>query len=182
MPGPLRDESQESELGDSVAMYKFADKSPTIAPFEGGVWKVHVELPDQYPYKSPSIGFVNRIFHPNIDELYVVHQPPHPSSSPYPPLPRLSGGAQRLTQPETKKSSGSVCLDVINQTWSPMYDMINIFEVFLPQLLRYPNPSDPLNGEAAALLLRDPKNYEAKVKGKRTHKRKMVTTQLNGTH
>ena len=100
------------------------------APFTGGLWKVHVELPDQYPYKSPSIGFVNRIFHPNIDEL-----------------------------------SGSVCLDVINQTWSPMFDMINIFEVFLPQLLRYPNPTDPLNGEAAALLMRDSKTYEAKVKG-----------------
>ena len=46
-----------------------------------------------------------------------------------------------------------------------MYDMINIFEVFLPQLLRYPNPSDPLNGEAAALMMREPKGYEAKVKG-----------------
>lgn len=100
------------------------------APFEGGTWKVHVELPDQYPYKSPSIGFINRIFHPNIDEL-----------------------------------SGSVCLDVINQTWSPMYDMINIFEVFLPQLLRYPNPTDPLNGEAAALLMREPRSYDIKVKG-----------------
>ncbi|KAK1816150.1 ubiquitin-conjugating enzyme E2 H [Friedmanniomyces endolithicus] len=99
------------------------------APFTGGLWKIHVELPDQYPYKSPSIGFVNRIFHPNIDEL-----------------------------------SGSVCLDVINQTWSPMYDMVNIFEVFLPQLLRYPNPTDPLNGEAAALMMRDAKSYEAKVK------------------
>jgi ubiquitin-conjugating enzyme E2 H len=48
-----------------------------------------------------------------------------------------------------------------------MFDMINIFEVFLPQLLRYPNPTDPLNGEAAALLMREPKSYEARVKGKR---------------
>jgi ubiquitin-conjugating enzyme E2 H len=44
--------------------------------------------------------------------------------------------------------------------------MINIFEVFLPQLLRYPNPSDPLNGEAAALLMREPKSYDAKVRGR----------------
>ena len=46
-----------------------------------------------------------------------------------------------------------------------MFDMINIFEVFLPQLLRYPNPTDPLNGEAAALLMREPRSYDAKVKG-----------------
>lgn len=45
-----------------------------------------------------------------------------------------------------------------------MFDLINVFEVFLPQLLRYPNPSDPLNGEAAALMMRDPKGYEGKVK------------------
>ncbi|KAM0147602.1 hypothetical protein ACHAPG_010482 [Botrytis cinerea] len=114
---------------DLVQEFYVRFKGPAETPFEGGLWKIHVELPDQYPYKSPSIGFVNRIFHPNIDEL-----------------------------------SGSVCLDVINQTWSPMFDMINIFEVFLPQLLRYPNPTDPLNGEAAALLMRDSKAYDIKVK------------------
>ena len=44
-------------------------------------------------------------------------------------------------------------------------DLLNVFEVFLPQLLLYPNPTDPLNGEAAALMMRDHEQYEKKVKG-----------------
>ncbi|PWN88192.1 hypothetical protein FA10DRAFT_268405 [Acaromyces ingoldii] len=125
----LMSDHEVTLVNDSMQEFFVRFKGPEETPFQGGVWKIHVELQDSYPYKSPSIGFMNKIFHPNIDEL-----------------------------------SGSVCLDVINQTWSPMFDMINIFEVFLPQLLRYPNPTDPLNGEAAALLMREPKTYEAKVK------------------
>jgi len=103
--------------------------APKDTPYEGGVYRVHVELPEQYPYVSPSIGFANKIFHPNIDER-----------------------------------SGSVCLDVINQTWTPLYSLVNVFEVFIPQLLIYPNPTDPLNSEAASLLMRDKDKYNEKCK------------------
>ena len=69
-----------------------------------------------------------------------------------------------MYHPNVDETSGSICLDVINQTWSPMYDLINIFDVFLPQLLLYPNPADPLNGEAARLLQNDPEKYEKKIR------------------
>lgn len=45
-------------------------------------------------------------------------------------------------------------------------DLLNVFEVFLPQLLLYPNASDPLNGDAASMMIKSKAQYEEKVKGK----------------
>ncbi len=43
-------------------------------------------------------------------------------------------------------------------------DLVNVFTTFLPQLLLYPNPADPLNGEAAALMNKNKDEYARKVK------------------
>ena len=43
-----------------------------------------------------------------------------------------------------------------------MYDLINIFDIFLPQLLLYPNPADPLNAEAAALHMKNQDKFKEK--------------------
>ena len=45
-----------------------------------------------------------------------------------------------------------------------MYDLTNVFDIFLPQLLSYPNPKDPLNSDAAALLIVAPDIFRIKTK------------------
>ncbi|AAS52640.1 AEL045Wp [Eremothecium gossypii ATCC 10895] len=115
-------------VDDNMQEFHVKFHGPKGTPYERGVWRLHVELPDNYPYKSPSIGFVNKIFHPNIDA-----------------------------------ASGSICLDVINSTWSPLYDLLNIVEWMIPGLLKEPNGSDPLNNEAATLQLKNPQMYEEKI-------------------
>lgn len=140
------DDFKASLINDNLKELCVCLEGPKDTPYEGGLWKIHVELPEQYPYKSPSIGFETKIFHPNIDE-----------------------------------QSGSVCLDVINQTWSPMFTITHIFETFIPQLLNYPNAADPLNGDASSLYLNDKQSYDERVKTyvKKYANRKEILRQFN---
>jgi len=104
-------------------------KGPKDSLYEDGSWKINIEIPAEYPFKSPSIGFLDKIYHPNVDY-----------------------------------KSGTICMDVLNQEWAPIYSLLNIYETFLPQLLMYPNAGDPLNTEAGDLMLNDLEKFKTTVK------------------
>jgi len=102
---------------------------PDNSDYEGGIWKIRIRFPPQYPYKGPIINFMNKIFHPNVEQ-----------------------------------KAGTICLNLIGSDWNPSYDLLNILNIFLPELLQNPNAKDPYNSEAAKLYNECLIKYKQKVK------------------
>ena len=42
---------------------------PDGSPFAGGVFKLELFLPEEYPMAAPKVRFMTKIYHPNIDKL-----------------------------------------------------------------------------------------------------------------
>jgi len=60
-------------------------------------------------------------------------------------------------------SDGSLCLDIIQDQWSPIYSVATIL-TSIQSLLTDPNPNSPANPEAAKLYVNDPKEYRRRVR------------------
>jgi len=60
-------------------------------------------------------------------------------------------------------ADGSICLDILQNQWSPIYDISAIL-TSIQSLLCDPNPSSPANSEAARLYQENRREYERKVK------------------
>ena len=60
-------------------------------------------------------------------------------------------------------ADGGICLDILQNNWSPIYDVSAVL-TSIQSLLSDPNPNSPANSEAARLYVEDRKAYNRRVK------------------
>jgi ubiquitin-conjugating enzyme E2 H len=62
-------EDGRDDLGDHPPNeFRVILEGPKDSPYEGYAYAVGFSITESFPFKSPSVGFRTRIYHPNVDE------------------------------------------------------------------------------------------------------------------
>ncbi|KAJ2361530.1 E2 ubiquitin-protein ligase peroxin 4 [Coemansia sp. RSA 2611] len=101
---------------DSLLQWTAELHGPRDTPYAGGLFRLRIDIPEQYPIKPPILTFVTPVCHPN------VHF-----------------------------ETGEICLDILKTQWSPAWTLTSTC-LAVHVLLANPEPSSPLNCDAANLL------------------------------
>lgn len=81
-----------------------------------------------------------------------------------PPLPSsLLSPLYTLSPPTIVYADGSICLDILQQKWSPTYNVVGIL-TSIQSLLNDPNPNSPANAVAAKMFCENKREYERRVR------------------
>lgn len=104
---------------------------------QDGLWKLDINVPDNYPHAPPEIKFRTPICHPNVSIKVGLTQAL--ALVDYIPKPDL-----------TVLQTGEICLDLFKSSWTPMYTIATTLNS-VHMLLTTPEPDSPLNVDIAQL-------------------------------
>ena len=54
---------------DNLRYFNVVIAGPQESPYEGGIFKLELFLPADYPMAPPKVRFLTKMYHPNIDKL-----------------------------------------------------------------------------------------------------------------
>jgi len=75
---------------------------------------------------------------------------------------KIGASVSKLFHPNVY-ADGAICLDILQNRWSPTYDVSAIL-TSIQSLLSDPNPNSPANSMAAQLYKENRREYEKRVK------------------
>jgi len=53
-------------IDDNIYKWEAIIFGPSDSPYEGGVFKLSIEFPEDYPFRPPHVLFITKVYHPNI--------------------------------------------------------------------------------------------------------------------
>ena len=59
-------------IGDDLFNWEGCIFGPEDTPFHGGVFKLSIHFPVDYPFRAPHIKFLTKIYHPNINSTGLI--------------------------------------------------------------------------------------------------------------
>ena len=54
-------------VDDNLYIWEATLIGPEGTPYEGGVFKISIKFPDEYPFEPPKVRFVTKIYHCNVN-------------------------------------------------------------------------------------------------------------------
>ncbi|NXU31898.1 UBE2B enzyme, partial [Thalassarche chlororhynchos] len=131
------------------------------APSENNImqWNAVIFGPEGTPFEDGKpLTFIPSVILINIASTFklVIE-----FSEEYPNKPPTVRFLSKMFHPNVY-ADGSICLDILQNRWSPTYDVSSIL-TSIQSLLDEPNPNSPANSQAAQLYQENKREYEKRV-------------------
>jgi len=63
--------AEPTDGSDGLMHLKGSFKGPPGTPYEGGIYKIDIRIPGEYPFRPPIMKFDTKVWHPNVSSQTV---------------------------------------------------------------------------------------------------------------